>query len=294
MWGDLRGCGLRRAGGGEPARGDVLRGAFEGLQVRRRGALGTAQHEGGAGLADNRDGHHGVADPARGALTDDHHERAERDAVDDLVERHRRARRAVGVDPAQLLQRDGRARRKRVRDGQESDRRFDSELRGRESGGVGGRAEEGDVGGTFAQRPGLVGGEQQLDRRGGGAACVGLEQVGQQARTGAGPGLATRVRALVPSGVDAVLDTVGRGALSSTSDLTSAEVRVASIAEFPFPGTVPVFARLDQRDLLTLVELAEAGTLSVRVARTFPLAQAADAQRLLAEGHAPGKVVLVP
>ncbi|MEU4670261.1 zinc-binding dehydrogenase [Amycolatopsis sp. NPDC023774] len=109
-----------------------------------------------------------------------------------------------------------------------------------------------------------------------------------------GSGLAPRVRALVPSGVDAVLDTVGRGALSSTSDLAAADVRVASIAEVSLPGTVPVFVRLDQRDLLTLVELAEAGTLSVRAARTFPLAQAAVAQRLLAEGHAPGKVVLVP
>ncbi|MEV6901193.1 NADP-dependent oxidoreductase [Amycolatopsis sp. NPDC051372] len=109
-----------------------------------------------------------------------------------------------------------------------------------------------------------------------------------------GSGLASRVRALVPAGVDAALDTVGRGALSSTPDLAAPGVRVASIVEFSFPGAVPVFARLDQRDLLTLVELAEAGTVSVRVARTFPLAQAADAQRLLAEGHVPGKVVLVP
>ncbi|MEW2504242.1 NADP-dependent oxidoreductase [Amycolatopsis sp. NPDC047767] len=110
---------------------------------------------------------------------------------------------------------------------------------------------------------------------------------------GYGSGLASRVRALAPGGVDAVLDTTGRGALSSTPDLAAPDVRVASIAEFSFPGTIPVFARLDGRDLLTLVELAEAGTLSVRVARTFPLDQAAEAQRLLAEGHAPGKVVLV-
>jgi NADPH:quinone reductase-like Zn-dependent oxidoreductase len=41
-----------------------------------------------------------------------------------------------------------------------------------------------------------------------------------------------------------------------------------------------------------LVELAEAGKLSVRVARSFPLDQAADAQRLLAEGHSGGKIVL--
>jgi NADPH:quinone reductase-like Zn-dependent oxidoreductase len=58
------------------------------------------------------------------------------------------------------------------------------------------------------------------------------------------------------------------------------------------PGTIQVFARLDQADLEAIVELAEAGKLSVRVARSFPLDQAADAQRLLAQGHSGGKIVL--
>ena len=43
---------------------------------------------------------------------------------------------------------------------------------------------------------------------------------------------------------------------------------------------------------LEVVEMTEAGKLSVRVARSFPLDQAADAQRLLAEGHSGGKIVL--
>ncbi|MGW4485839.1 NADP-dependent oxidoreductase [Amycolatopsis sp. NPDC004368] len=109
-----------------------------------------------------------------------------------------------------------------------------------------------------------------------------------------GPGSAARVRELAPEGVDAVLDTAGRGTLSSTSDSARSGARVASIVEFTFPGTIPVFARLDQRDLATVAELAAAGTWSVLVARTFPLAEAAEAQRLPAGGHAPGKVVLVP
>ncbi|MFJ1765393.1 NADP-dependent oxidoreductase [Amycolatopsis sp. NPDC088138] len=106
-----------------------------------------------------------------------------------------------------------------------------------------------------------------------------------------GEGLAGRVRELAPDGVDAVLDTAGRGTLAATPDLGT---RVASVAEFDVPGVTPVFARLVPGDLRTVAELAEAGKLRVRVARTFPLEEAAAAQRLLADGHAPGRIVLLP
>jgi NADPH:quinone reductase-like Zn-dependent oxidoreductase len=108
-----------------------------------------------------------------------------------------------------------------------------------------------------------------------------------------GDGLADRVRALAPGGVDAVLDTAGRSALAITQRIGTADIRVASVANSnEHPGTIQVFAHLDQADLEALVDLAEAGKLSVRVARSFPLDQAADAQRLLAEGHSGGKIVL--
>jgi NADPH:quinone reductase-like Zn-dependent oxidoreductase len=87
---------------------------------------------------------------------------------------------------------------------------------------------------------------------------------------------------------DAVLDTVGRGALAGTA----AGVRTASIAEFTRPGVVPVFARLDHADLLALADLADAGELKVRVARTFRLEDAELAHRAVAAGHTKGKVVL--
>ena len=106
-----------------------------------------------------------------------------------------------------------------------------------------------------------------------------------------GEGLAGRVRALAPDGVDAVLDTAGRGTLAATPDIGT---RVASIAEFDLPGVTPVFARLVPGDLRAVAELAAAGRLKVRVARTFPLEEAAAAQRLLADGHAPGRIVLLP
>jgi NADPH2:quinone reductase len=43
-----------------------------------------------------------------------------------------------------------------------------------------------------------------------------------------------------------------------------------------------------------LVSLAADGKLGVVVARTFPLADAAAAHKLVATGHAGGKVVLLP
>jgi NADPH:quinone reductase-like Zn-dependent oxidoreductase len=119
-----------------------------------------------------------------------------------------------------------------------------------------------------------------------------LRSIGVQAVT-YGDGLADRVRELAPGGVDAVLDTAGRGALAITRHIGTADVRVASVANSnEHPGTVQVFAHLDHADLEALVGQAEAGKLSVRVVRSFPLDQAADAQRLLAEGHSGGKIVL--
>ena len=53
-----------------------------------------------------------------------------------------------------------------------------------------------------------------------------------------------------------------------------------------------VFVRREQADLVALGDLADAGKLIVRVGRSFPLEQAADAQRTLREGNANGKVVL--
>ena len=119
-----------------------------------------------------------------------------------------------------------------------------------------------------------------------------LRSIGVQPVT-YGDDLADRVQELAPRGVDAVLDTAGRGALATTQLIGTADIRVASVVNSnEHPGTIQVFAGLDHADLGALVGLAEAGELSVRVARSFPLDQAADAQRLLAEGHSGGKIVL--
>jgi NADPH:quinone reductase-like Zn-dependent oxidoreductase len=105
--------------------------------------------------------------------------------------------------------------------------------------------------------------------------------------------LVGEVRALAPDGVHAVLDAAGRGALTATPSLAHKDVRVASIADLTsYPDTIAVFARMNLRDLAAVVDLVDEGKLTVRIAKTFPLEEAADAQRLVESGRAHGKVVL--
>jgi NADPH:quinone reductase-like Zn-dependent oxidoreductase len=107
-------------------------------------------------------------------------------------------------------------------------------------------------------------------------------------------GIADQVRVLAPGGVDAVFDTVGRGALASTAALGHDGTRQASIVQFDYPGTIPVFARLDPADLREVSRLADTGRLTPRIAATFDLADAAEAHRLAASGHAAGRIILTP
>ena len=50
--------------------------------------------------------------------------------------------------------------------------------------------------------------------------------------------------------------------------------------------------KITQEDLAALAELVEAGTVSPVIDRTYPLIEAPDAIRYLAEGHAAGKIVI--
>ena len=107
-----------------------------------------------------------------------------------------------------------------------------------------------------------------------------------------GEGVAGRVRALAPDGIDAVMDCVGKGVLQAAADVGSSRVRACSIADGG-PGITTVFARLDSAILTRLVEMVDAGRLRVPIAATYLLAQAAAAQTALKQRHAPGKIVLV-
>ncbi|GHG22766.1 NADP-dependent oxidoreductase [Streptomyces zaomyceticus] len=131
----------------------------------------------------------------------------------------------------------------------------------------------------------------------GAAREAGLDRV---AELGAEPVLydeatfADQVRALAPLGVDAVLDTIGGPFLRISAGLTAPAGRLASIAdgEVLALGGRYFWVRPDPVDLAALADLVDDGVLTVRVARTFPLEQAADAQRANAAGGLNGKVVV--
>ncbi len=107
-----------------------------------------------------------------------------------------------------------------------------------------------------------------------------------------GDHLVRDVRAIVPDGVDTIFDCVGRGVLALNPQLGRNGWRACSITDGA-PGVTTVFARMDQADLLRLVELVEAGELTVPVAATYPLKEAAVAQLALRDGgKGPGKIVL--
>ncbi|WP_424217398.1 NADP-dependent oxidoreductase (plasmid) [Streptomyces sp. BI20] len=110
-----------------------------------------------------------------------------------------------------------------------------------------------------------------------------------------GEGLADRVRALAPEGVDVVADFVG-GVLDTTLAVLGPEGRHASIADHTVLGAGGrwIWVRPSAEDLTALGALAESGALSVPVARTFPLAALAAAFTLNQGGHTAGKIVIEP
>ncbi len=118
-----------------------------------------------------------------------------------------------------------------------------------------------------------------------------------------GDGLADRVRRAAPSGIDAAIDLVGTDEAVDTSlELVRLRSRIVSIAAFGrggdgirLLGGGPGAESGDELRAASRAMLADAvgsGTLEVFVERTFPLAHAADAHRLLAGGHVTGKLIL--
>lgn len=109
-----------------------------------------------------------------------------------------------------------------------------------------------------------------------------------------GEGLADRVRAVAPDGVDAVLDLVGGEALQMSPQVLAPGGRLASIADGAVTGLGGdyVFVRPDAADLTALGELVESGQLKVEVASVYPLEKAADAFRESIGGHTRGKIAI--
>lgn len=121
-----------------------------------------------------------------------------------------------------------------------------------------------------------------------------------------GEGLADRVRALAPDGIDVALDLVGTDeAMDVSLELVADRGRVATIANFErgpregvrLLGGGPGADAGDELRMAArpeLARLAGAGGLRVLVAATYPLTEAADAHRQIATGHTTGKILLLP
>jgi NADPH:quinone reductase-like Zn-dependent oxidoreductase len=110
-----------------------------------------------------------------------------------------------------------------------------------------------------------------------------------------GEGLVDRVRELAPRGVDVAINAFGGEALDASAAVVRDPERIVSIVD---PARVKelggryVFVRPDRDDLAALAAHVEGGKLRVVVQQTFPLAEAAAAQRLVEQRHVAGKVVL--
>ncbi|POX40237.1 alcohol dehydrogenase [Streptomyces sp. Ru73] len=109
-----------------------------------------------------------------------------------------------------------------------------------------------------------------------------------------GDGLADRVRALAPDGVDAAADFVGGDAVDVSQQLLKDRSRVASIVENDVTdkGGHLVWVRPDSADLTALADLADAKKLTVNIDTALSLSQAAEAFRRSQSGRARGKIVL--
>jgi NADPH:quinone reductase len=121
-----------------------------------------------------------------------------------------------------------------------------------------------------------------------------------------GDGLADRVRAVAPGGIDVALDLIGTDeAVDVSLALTADRARIATIAAFRRgaqaglkvlgggPGADPG-TEIRDAARLELARLARGGTLRVFISATFPLADAAAAHRASMTGHAASKIALIP
>jgi NADPH:quinone reductase-like Zn-dependent oxidoreductase len=113
-----------------------------------------------------------------------------------------------------------------------------------------------------------------------------------------GEGMSERVRAVTPSGVDFALDVAGSGVLPELVELTGTPEHVITVADFL--GAQQTGVRFSRGDtgratyaLGQVARMAETGRFSVKIGRTFPLAEVAQAHRVGQAGTVRGKLVLL-
>jgi NADPH:quinone reductase-like Zn-dependent oxidoreductase len=115
--------------------------------------------------------------------------------------------------------------------------------------------------------------------------------------TNYGRGLVERVRALAPTGVDAVIDCAG-GSLPDLIVIAGDAARVVTIADtrsadYGVHMSVGGADRLALHGLSTALELAVADRLVIPIAAEVPFANAAGAHAIAEAKHPPGKIILI-
>ena len=110
-----------------------------------------------------------------------------------------------------------------------------------------------------------------------------------------GDGLAGRIRAIAPDGIDVVADFVG-DVVDVTLAVLAPAGRHASVADASVNeiGGTWMWVDASGADLQELSTLVDDRAITVPIAQTFALEQAADAFRLSMLGHARGKIIVIP
>ena len=110
-----------------------------------------------------------------------------------------------------------------------------------------------------------------------------------------GPGIAERLRAAAPEGVDGVYDLVGGSALEEAAELLADRAKLITGADrvtVAKLGGAPVARERTPEVLDAVATLVVDGVLRPFVTATFPLDQADAALRRVEQGHALGKTVI--
>jgi NADPH:quinone reductase-like Zn-dependent oxidoreductase len=99
------------------------------------------------------------------------------------------------------------------------------------------------------------------------------------------------------AGIGYMLDAVGGGNIAAYQDALATGARIVAVAGLPpeiRPGVeaTAIRCRPSADDLSELAALMDGGRLAATVQQVFPLADTADAHRLLEGGHVRGKLVI--
>ncbi|HEY8985846.1 MAG TPA: NADP-dependent oxidoreductase [Streptomyces sp.] len=113
--------------------------------------------------------------------------------------------------------------------------------------------------------------------------------------TSYGPGLAGRLTALAPGGIDLALDTAASGSLPDLVTIVGDATRVSTVADHANASRLGVHVANAENDATLLTAAAELGLqghYTPRIEHVFPLTRIADAHEHAQRGHTRGKIVV--